>query len=72
MLQHAHASRLRIDARKLGAGVPLRIIDNGRGFDVTTPLRKGLLPMHEQAGAIGARLLLGSERGRTVVEIQLA
>ncbi|MEO6973307.1 MAG: histidine kinase [Rhodoferax sp.] len=72
VLQHAQASRLRIDARQLGAGVQLRIIDNGRGFDVGTPLRKGLLSMHERANAIGARLMLGSEPGHTVIEIQLA
>lgn len=72
VLQHAHASRLRIDARQLDAGVQLRIIDNGRGFDVTAPLRKGLLSLHERAAAIGARLALDSEPGHTVVEIRLA
>ncbi|WP_244618265.1 sensor histidine kinase [Rhodoferax sediminis] len=72
VLQHAHASRLRIDARQLGAGVQLRIIDNGAGFDVTAPLRKGLLSMHERATAIGATLALDSEPGHTVVEIRLA
>ncbi len=72
VLQHARASRLRIDARQLGAGVQLRIIDNGRGFDVGAPLRKGLLSMHERASAIGACLLLSSEPGHTVIEIRLA
>ena len=72
VLQHAHASRLRIDARQLDSGVQLRIIDNGQGFDVTAPLRKGLLSMNERAAAIGATLALTSEPGHTVVEIRLA
>jgi signal transduction histidine kinase len=71
VLQHAQASVLRIEARAAGAGVVLRTIDNGRGFDVTAPLRKGLSSMRERAQIIGARLHMHSAPGRTVVEIHL-
>lgn len=71
VLQHAHASVLRIEARASGAGCLLRIVDNGRGFDVSQPLRKGLQSMRERARAIDAALSMASEPGRTVVEIGL-
>jgi signal transduction histidine kinase len=69
VLQHAQASVLRIEAAMTPQGARLRLVDNGRGFDVTAPLRKGLLSMRERARAIGATLSLHSEPGRTVVEI---
>ncbi len=72
VLQHAQARVLRIEASACGNGARLRIIDDGRGFDVGRPLRKGLLSMHERAAAIGARLSLESGPGRTVVDITLA
>jgi signal transduction histidine kinase len=72
VLQHAQARVLRIEARATGAGTRLKIIDDGRGFDVGRPLRKGLASMHERALAIGAKLSLQSEPGRTVVDILLA
>jgi signal transduction histidine kinase len=71
VLQHAHASVLRIEASARGAGARLRIVDNGQGFDVQAPLRKGLVSMRERAAMIGAVLTLASEPGRTVVEIIL-
>ena len=71
VLQHAQARVLRIEARPDGAGAQLKIIDDGRGFDVHRPLRNGLASMHERAAAIGAKLSLDSEPGRTVVEIVL-
>lgn len=69
VLQHAQASVLRIEAGLHGEGVGLRIIDDGRGFDVRAPLRKGLLSLRERAGAIGVSLQLHSVPGRTVIEI---
>jgi signal transduction histidine kinase len=72
VLQHAQATELRIEALNTGRLVCLRIVDNGRGFDVDVPWRKGLLAMQERARAIGAVLSLQSEPGRTVVEIQLS
>lgn len=69
VLQHAQASVVRIEANRVDGGVGLRIIDNGRGFDVQAPLRKGLLSLRDRAAAIGARLSLQSAPGRTVVDI---
>lgn len=79
VLQHAQAGVLRIEARALGgdgdgdgAGAALvRIADNGRGFDTTAAPRKGLLSMHERAAGIGARLVIDSGPGGTVVNILL-
>jgi signal transduction histidine kinase len=69
VLQHAQASLLRIEAVMTPQGVQLRIIDNGRGFDVNAPARKGLNSMRERAAAVGATLNLHSAPGRTSVEI---
>ena len=69
VLQHAQASVLRIEAVMTPQGVQLRIIDNGRGFDVNAPARKGLNSMRERAAAVGATLNLYSAPGRTSVEI---
>jgi signal transduction histidine kinase len=69
VLQHAQANWLRIEAAMSPAGALLRIVDNGRGFDVSAPPRKGLASLRERAAAIGARLRLDSAPGRTVVEI---
>lgn len=69
VLQHAHASVLRIEAVMTNQGTQLRMVDNGRGFDATAPLRKGLQSMRERAHAIDATLSLHSAPGRTVLEI---
>ncbi len=69
VLQHAQASVLRIEAGMLGGTAQLRVIDNGRGFDLRATPRRGLLSLRERAAAIGADLNLTSEPGCTVVEI---
>ena len=71
VLQHAGASALRIEAEPLGDGAYLRIVDNGRGFDVQGARRNGLVAMQERARAIGADLVLHSRPGHTVVEVRL-
>ena len=73
VLQHAQASVLRIEAHAVQNAAPIfvRIVDNGRGFDVQHPQRKGLASLRERAAAIGARLHLSSRAGETVVEICL-
>ncbi|RQO42245.1 histidine kinase [Variovorax sp. KBW07] len=65
VLQHAHASVLRIEAGMRDGTVQLRVIDNGRGFDAAHAPRS----LAERAGAIGARLGLESRPGRTVVQL---
>lgn len=75
VLQHAHASTLRVSARPLdaqGTGVRLQVIDNRRWFDPARPARRSPLSMHERARAIGVTLQLHSAPGRTVVEITIA
>jgi signal transduction histidine kinase len=69
VLQHAQATTLRIEAVQTPAGPCIRLIDNGRGFDVSVAKRRGLLSMQDRANAIGANLTLVSEPGHTVVEI---
>lgn len=70
VMQHAHASVLRIEAT--APSVRIRICDNGCGFDATATQRKGLNSMQERAKAIGAQLHISSRPGETVVEILLA
>jgi signal transduction histidine kinase len=70
VMQHAHASVLRIEAT--APSVRIRICDNGCGFDATATQRKGLNSMQERAKAIGAQLHIRSRPGETVVEILLA
>ncbi len=79
VMQHAHASVLRIEAKTEdegpdGArqGVRIRICDNGRGFDTRQVNRQGLASMEERAAAIGAQVQISSQPGATVVEIALA
>ncbi len=76
VMQHAHASVLRIEAEPCqdnpGHCVCIRIQDNGRGFDATQVHRKGLVSMEERAAAIGAQVSTSSRPGATVVQILLA
>lgn len=72
VMQHAHATAVRIEAAQTEHGVRLRVIDNGCGFDVSQPWRKGLMSMRDRATAIGGALVLQSAPGHTVVEILIA
>ena len=72
VLQHAHASVLRIEAVQTPGGACIRLIDNGVGFDVAQPKRRGLLSMQDRAHAIGAHLTVVSKPGHTVVEILIS
>jgi hypothetical protein len=69
VLQHAQASRLRIETTQSDLGVRLRIVDDGRGFDPHQSGRKGLASLRDRAKAIGASLQIHSQPGRTVVDI---
>jgi signal transduction histidine kinase len=72
VLQHAHASLLRIELHGTPqGGARLRVIDNGRGFEPERVKDRGLRSLRERAAAIGARLLVESAPGNTVVEIEL-
>lgn len=66
VLQHAQASVLRIEAAMHGEMLLLRAIDNGRGYDIARAPRA----LRERTLAIGARLVLESRPGRTVVQLE--
>ena len=72
VLQHSLATALAIEAEMDAAGVCLRIVDNGRGFDTAAAPRKGLLAMRDRAAAIGVQVMISSVPGRTAVEIRIA
>lgn len=76
VMQHAHASVLRIEATPCqdspGHRVRIHIQDNGCGFDTAQVHRKGLTSMEERAAAIGAQVGICSQPGATTVEILLA
>ncbi|MDP9877183.1 signal transduction histidine kinase [Variovorax boronicumulans] len=65
VLQHAHASALRIEADARDGAVRLRVIDNGVGFDAVEVPEA----LSKRAAAIGARLAIESRPGRTVVQL---
>lgn len=78
VMQHAHASILRIEATPTlpstaGKPVPvrIRICDNGCGFDPDQVPRKGLRSMQQRAASLGADLHITSRPGETVVELLL-
>lgn len=72
VLQHAHATQLRIELRSTAqGGAQLRVIDNGCGFEPERGKRRGLSSLRERAASIDASLLITSIPGNTVVEIVL-
>lgn len=71
VMQHARASRLRIEAQQTPQCVRIGVVDNGVGFDAAQTPRRGLRLMQERAAAIGAQLQVHSRAGCTVLEILL-
>jgi len=72
VLQHAHATQLRIELRSTPqGGAQLRVIDNGCGFEPDRVARRGLSSLRERAVAIDAGLVIASKPGNTVVEVVL-
>jgi signal transduction histidine kinase len=79
VMQHAHATVLRIEAtpalprpgESFDQGVRMRVVDNGNGFDATSVRSNGLLSMQERARAIGAQLTISSRPGETSIELLL-
>jgi len=69
VLQHARASRLRVEAKLRGQAAVIRIEDNGIGFDVVAASHRGLRTLRERAKAIGAILDIRSGDQGSVVEI---
>jgi signal transduction histidine kinase len=72
VLQHAHATQLRIELRSTDkGGVRLRMIDNGLGFDPKSVKRRGLGSLRDRAASIDAAMTITSAPGNTVVEFML-
>lgn len=64
--KHANASRVDIDLHQTGAGITLRICDNGMGFDQNQSIsgHYGLQMMQERAEVAGAQLTIMSQPGQ--------
>jgi len=71
VMQHARASRLRVEAQQTAQGVRIGVVDNGCGFDADQTPRRGLRLMQERATAIGAQLQVHSRAGQTGLAILL-
>jgi signal transduction histidine kinase len=73
-IRHGHARNITVRLEDAD-GIVLRIIDDGRGFDVSSPRADasfGLLGMRERTESLGGEFALTSERGRgTSIEIRL-
>jgi signal transduction histidine kinase/ligand-binding sensor domain-containing protein len=74
-VRHAQSERICIDLQFDAEAVTLRVVDNGRGFDIAQVQNEsndhyGLVCMRERAEDIGAQFDLSSEKGRgTVVRV---
>ena len=65
VVRHARATRVDIILHCLPASVSLRIIDNGVGFDMSTPhTGLGFASMTERLMGVGGRLIVESDLGR--------
>lgn len=72
VMQHAQARGVALSLSEGAQGLELRIQDDGQGFDVASPARRGLNAMRQRCEAIGATLELSSAPGATCVCIRLA
>jgi signal transduction histidine kinase len=73
-LKHSGATRVRISAQAApGGGVEIRVEDDGRGFDASSPAAGlGLTNMRARASRIGAKLDISSRAGDgTVARLQI-
>jgi signal transduction histidine kinase len=71
--QHSAADKLRIYLERADAGMRLRVVDDGVGFDQEPPRKGfGLATMRDRAEGLGGRLHIRSRRGAgTQVELEL-
>jgi signal transduction histidine kinase len=74
-LRHADAERVELVLDARDSHARLRVVDDGRGFDVDAARARhlGLTSMRERAEALGGRLAIDSTPGRgTAVEVEVA
>jgi signal transduction histidine kinase len=71
--RHSGTEVLRLYLERLDAGMRLKVIDEGQGFDEDQPRKGfGLVTMKERAEALGGKLRVDSRRGAgTEVELEL-
>jgi signal transduction histidine kinase len=71
--RHSGTEVLRLYLERLDAGMRLKIVDEGEGFDEEQPRKGfGLVTMKERAEALGGKLRVDSRRGSgTEVELEL-
>ena len=71
--RHSGAETLRLYLERLDAGMRLRVVDDGVGFDDEQPRRGfGLATMRDRAEGLGGKLQIDSRRGSgTKVELEL-
>jgi signal transduction histidine kinase len=74
VLRHAQATRLAVAVRREGAGLLVRVEDDGRGLPALPPAgARGLADMRTRAAAVGATLVLSQPPGGgTRVELRLS
>lgn len=75
IVQHAQASRVRVQLTVIQGLLVLRVGDNGRGIteaEVSSPAALGLLGMRERAGALGGGVTIARAPGRgTLVTVSI-
>jgi signal transduction histidine kinase len=69
VMQHAQASRLRIEAQQTAQGVRIGLVDNGKGFDADWASRRALKVIQARAQATGLQCTMLTQPGRTAFEI---
>jgi two-component system, NarL family, sensor histidine kinase UhpB len=73
--RHARASFVEVALSRADGHVRLRVSDNGRGFDLTTPRRPnsfGLVGLRERAHLVSGRIDVDTAPGRgTVIEVSI-
>jgi signal transduction histidine kinase len=71
--RHSGTEVLRLYLERLDAGMRLKVVDDGEGFDEDQPRNGfGLVTMKERAEALGGKLRVDSRRGAgTKVELEL-
>ncbi|MBB6562174.1 signal transduction histidine kinase [Acidovorax soli] len=68
VVKHAQASCIRVECEACAGGIEVRVLDDGRGFDVDAGLQargRGLKNQLRRADAIGARLVWASTAAGT-------
>jgi two-component system NarL family sensor kinase len=68
VVKHADAKRAVVTLEASGGGVEMRVVDDGRGFDLTQVLRTkkgvGLTSIQERVRWLGGKVVIQSQPGR--------